>query len=193
MSRFIFLALGNPGEEYSQTRHNAGWLTLDAILDNWNDPSIPLVWKFEKKIQSQVARLQFTGHEIIAIKPQTFMNRSGEAARLALQWYANWNQDEPAPELPQLVVFHDDLDLELGSYKLKLGTGPKIHNGINSLRQQLQTDQFWYARIGVDSRQGDRSMPGEAYVLQRLAPNEKQTLRQVATQLAQEIPYLIFA
>lgn len=193
MSRFIFLALGNPGEQYRETRHNAGWLTLNAILDKWNDPSIPLVWKFEKKIQSEVARLQFSGHEIIAVKPQTFMNRSGEAARLTLQWYANWNPEEPAPELPQLVVFHDDLDLELGSYKLKFGTGPQIHNGINSLRQQLQTDQFWYARIGVDSRQGDRSMPGTAYVLQRLSSSEKQALNKVASQLTEEIPYLLFA
>ena len=56
-NRYIFIALGNPGDEYDQTRHNAGWLALDTILENWNDPSIPLVWKQEKKLQSLVASL----------------------------------------------------------------------------------------------------------------------------------------
>jgi PTH1 family peptidyl-tRNA hydrolase len=192
-NRYIFIALGNPGDEYDQTRHNAGWLALDTILEKWNDPSIPLVWKQEKKLQSLVARLMFGGHEIIAVKPQTFMNRSGEAARAVLQWYANWNPEQPASRLPQVVVFHDDLDLATGEYKLKLGSGPQIHNGVNSIRQQVQTSEFWYARIGVDSRQGDRRLPGHVYVLQKLPGEEKQAVRRAADLLAEELFYLVLS
>lgn len=193
MGRFIFIALGNPGTEYENTRHNAGWLALDTVLEQWSDPSIPVAWKTEKKMQALVTRLTYHNQEIFALKPQTFMNRSGDAARAALQWYSDWSAEAAPSTLPQVVVFHDDLDIATGQYKLKFGVGPKIHNGVNSLRQQLGTDQFWYARLGIDSRQGDRSLPGEAYVLQRLSPEEHHHITDAARQLASELDYLVLA
>ncbi len=192
MSRFLIIALGNPGEEYQLTRHNAGWFALDQLLEKWNDPSIPLVWKNERKIQSLITKIQYAGHEIIAIKPQTFMNRSGEAVKAALQWYNQWDAENPAEKIPNLVVIHDDLDIELGKYKLKFGSGPQIHNGVNNIRSQIHTDQFWYARLGIDGRLGDRSIPGEAYVLQKLSPQEKVILKQSIDLLADELFYLVF-
>lgn len=193
MKRLLLVGLGNPGEKYQNTRHNAGWLVLDYLLERWNDPSIPLVWKHEKKIQAEVTSLQHGGHEIYAIKPQTFMNRSGEAVRSALQWYANWQPDSgvPAEGWPNLVILHDDLDLETGSYKLQFGKGPKVHNGLNSVRSGIDTDQFWVARLGVDSRQGNRRIPGEAYVLQNLNSEEKASLKQAAQTLEQELFYVL--
>jgi len=193
MSRFLLLGLGNPGDQYAETRHNAGWLALDWLIDKWSDPSIPALWKNEKKIHSEVARFQFDGHDIFAIKPQTFMNTSGEAARAAVEWYLDQNLEEANAnrELPQVIVLHDDLDIETGRYKLQLGSGPKVHNGVNSVRQQLGTGRFWYARLGVDSRAGDRRMPGEAYVLQKFTPEEKQQLRQAALLLAEELTYTL--
>lgn len=193
MSRFLLLGLGNPGDQYTETRHNAGWLALDWLIDKWSDPSIPVQWKNEKKIHSLVARLQFDGHEIFAIKPQTFMNNSGEAARAAVEWYLDQNLEEAdaSLELPELIVLHDDLDIETGRYKLQLGSGPKVHNGVNSIRQHLGTSKFWYARLGVDSRAGDRRMPGEAYVLQRFTAEEMHSLKQVTLLLSEELTYTL--
>lgn len=189
--RLIFLALGNPGNEYIKSRHNAGWLMLDWLLEKWSDPTIPLVWKNERKINGLVTKIQVGNREIVAIKPQTFMNRSGEAAKSALQWYNNWDPEKPDDNVPNLIVLHDDLDLELGKYKLKFGSGPKDHNGINSVRQNLGTDQFWYVRLGIDNRQGKRSIPSEVYVLQQMNPEEINQLQQLSDQLATEIEYLV--
>ena len=189
MARFLLLGLGNPGDQYTETRHNAGWLMLDYLLEKWADPSIPLMWRHEKKLQSLVARIQYGGHDIFTIKPQTFMNRSGEAARDAAEWYLELDFETPPREIPQLIVLHDDLDIEAGKYKLQFGSGPKQHNGLNSIRQQLKTEEFWTARLGVDSREGDRSMPGDAYVLQRFSPPEKQQLKEITPHLSEELFY----
>jgi len=189
--RLIFLALGNPGNEYIKSRHNAGWLMLDWLLEKWSDPTIPLVWKNERKINGLVTKIQVGNREVVAIKPQTFMNRSGEAAKAALQWYNNWDPEKPDDNVPNLIVLHDDLDLELGKYKLKFGSGPKDHNGINSVRQNLGTDQFWYVRLGIDNRQGIRNIPSEVYVLQQMNAEEINQLQQLSDQLATEIEYLV--
>jgi PTH1 family peptidyl-tRNA hydrolase len=194
MKRYLFIALGNPGNEYSGTRHNAGWIALDALLETWRDPSIPLVWKHEKKIHSLVTKIQVGPNEIIALKPQTFMNRSGEAAKAALAWYTHWNDEgNENEEFPSLVIFHDDLDLETGQYKLKYGSGPQIHNGINSIRSHLHSNKFWYARLGIDSRNGNRTISGEAYVLQRFSSDELSQLKQVIRHLAAELEYTVFS
>lgn len=193
MSRFLLVGLGNPGEQYAQTRHNAGWLALDWLIEAWSDPSIPVQWKHEKKIQAEVARFQYARHEIFAIKPQTFMNLSGESARAAVEWYLDLDLEsaESTLEIPELVLLHDDLDIETGRYKLQLGSGPKVHNGVNSVRNHLGTEKFWYARLGVDSRAGDRRIPGEAYVLQRFSLEEKQQLKQAISALAEELSYTV--
>lgn len=191
MKRLIVVGLGNPGEQYEHTRHNAGWLALDYLLESWQDSSIPLAWKNERKIKADVARLSHASTEIYALKPSTFMNRSGEAVRAALQWYADWDSSVGAPTdgFRNLLIIHDDLDLETGEYKLQFGKGPKIHNGLNSVRTQLGTDQFWVARLGIDSRGGNRKIPGEAYVLQNLSSSDKQLIKNATKVLEQEIFY----
>lgn len=193
MSRFLLIGLGNPGDQYTQTRHNAGWLALDWLIELWADPSIPVRWKQEKKIQAEVARFHYLNHEIFAIKPQTFMNRSGEAARAAAEWYLDRDLEEDTSnlEIPELILLHDDLDIETGRYKLQTSSGPKVHNGVNSVRDHLRTANFWYARLGVDSRAGDRRIPGEAYVLQKLSPEEKQQLKQATLTLGEELSYTV--
>lgn len=170
----VIVGLGNPGTSYEKTRHNVGWMVLDKLAALTNAPR----FQFEKKFQAQLSRTPSR----LLIKPQTFMNESGVAVRQALKFYTDFDTRR-VPELRQLFVIHDDLDLELGSYKVHFGRGPKIHNGLSSLYQMLGTEQFWHVRVGVDSRGGDRSIPGREYVLKPFSPEEKNTLDQVIPEI----------
>lgn len=192
MQRILCIGLGNPGDQYAKTRHNAGWLVLDELAELWSDPSIPSTWKREKNVESDVLRLTAHGKEWIFLKPQTFMNESGRAVASAAKWYLDRDPAaESQAEFPEIIVIHDDLDIETGRHKLQFNSGPKVHNGVNSIRQHLGTAQFWTARIGVDSRQGDRTLPGRAYVLQAFPPDERTQLTQLTKTLAEELTYAV--
>lgn len=183
---YFFVGLGNPGIQYENTRHNVGWLFLDFWQKQHNFPS----FNHQSKFKAEISKLD----DNFLVKPQTFMNNSGEAVRSVLQFYhkESLNNQQPAPNaipmsfgiaggsiMNSLFVVHDDLDIPFGSFKIQFGTGPKVHNGVNSIRQHLKTDQFWYIRIGVDGRNGQRTMPGHAYVLQAFSTDEKNTNQQV--------------
>lgn len=192
MNTALFLALGNPGSQYERTRHNAGWIVADAIVSLWQDPSIPGDWKLEKKLFAEARKLQHQRYTCFFLKPQTFMNESGKTASAAVRWYLESDPSaEENLEYPEVVVLHDDLDLPLGTYKLQYQSGPKVHNGLNSVRQHLHSEAFWVARIGVDTRNGDRSIPGQAYVLQPMSSDEMSTLKKVARTLAEELQYTV--
>lgn len=192
MRRVLCVGLGNPGTQYAHSRHNAGWLVVDALIEKLSDPSLAQSWKREKNVESEVFRLQALGVEWIFLKPQTFMNDSGRAVASACKWYLNRDPATPtSAPYKDLIVFHDDLDLESGRHKLQFDSGPKIHNGINSIRQHLNSNAFWTVRIGVDNRQGKRDMPGHAYVLQNLPPEELYHLQQLGRLLAEELPYTV--
>jgi len=192
MSKFVFIGLGNPGEQYAQTRHNAGWMALDTLVHLWQDPAIPAHWRAEKKIYGEVLKITHGAHEIMCIKPDTFMNESGKAALAAAKWFLDTDPSaKPDQTFKNIVVLHDDLDIVAGEYKLKFATGPRVHNGYNSVIESLQSDQFWSARIGIDAREGDRTLPGKAYVLQKAPPQEHERLVQAIHTLAEELPYIV--
>lgn len=170
----VIVGLGNPGGKYEKTRHNVGWMVLEALANRVSAPP----FKENKKFQAELSRVG----ELLLVKPQTFMNESGQAVRSVLSFYAELTED-PVAATRSLFVIHDDLDLETGTFKLHFGKGPKIHNGLLSLYQQLGTDQFWHVRVGVDSRQGDRSSSGREYVLRPFSPNEKVVLDQVVPEI----------
>lgn len=172
----ILIGLGNPGKEYVLTRHNVGWLFLDYVRERLELP----VFEEKKKLLSQVSKSK----GLLLAKPQTYMNRSGEAVQKVLG-FSNIEQDVQGYR--QLVVAHDDLDLEFGRFKVQFGHGPKIHNGINSIRQVLKTDQFWSVRIGVDGRAGDRSIPGRNYVLTSFTSPERAQLKEIFEQVWAEL------
>jgi len=108
--------------------------------------------------------------QIKTLKPDTFMNRSGLAVVKELQFY----KLKPA----DLIVIHDDLDLRLGEYKIQLGKGPKLHNGVESVEQSLGSKEFWRIRIGVDNRDPEKRVSGEHYVLQPFTLAELTLLKQ---------------
>jgi PTH1 family peptidyl-tRNA hydrolase len=137
----LIVGLGNPGKEYDFTRHNIGFLAVDALADAHRAGS----WK--KKFKGLLT--SSTEPALLYLKPQTYMNLSGEAVGEAIQFH------KIAPE--HVIVFHDDIDLLPGQVKIKQGGGHGGHNGLKSLDASIGKD-YWRVRLGV----GHPGVKGEA-------------------------------
>lgn len=174
----LIVGLGNPGHEYELTRHNVGFMVVDAFASkNSKTPKLKNSkqskdFKFEKIFNAEILKME----ELIFAKPVTFMNNSGLAVKKLTTKFQIPTTD--------LYVIHDDLDIRLGEYKIDFAKGPKLHNGIKSIEEHLKTDQFWRVRIGVDNRAqkinakdqmlNEKRMPGERYVLERFSEEEQE-------------------
>lgn len=128
------VGLGNPGREYSDTRHNIGFVIMDTLADDWG-------WEFRTKFQGAWAEGKVGDEKISLLKPGTYMNLSGKAVRELAAFYKI-----PAENL---LIVHDDMDLALGKTRLRARGGAGGHNGIRSLLGELGTDDFWRLKIGV--------------------------------------------
>ncbi|NCN06365.1 MAG: aminoacyl-tRNA hydrolase [Candidatus Pacebacteria bacterium] len=175
----IIIGLGNPGSEHRSTRHSIGRQVLDKIA-----AELGITFESANKIHSQIARLS---DKYLLIKPETYMNDSGRAVVATLSYFSEFDSTIREQELQNLFVVHDDLDIILGEYKLQFGTGPKGHNGLLSLYQQLKTKQFWHMRVGVDGREGLRTMAGSEYVLQQFLPTERAIVAQLVESAAKKL------
>lgn len=169
----LIVGLGNPGEKYTRNRHNVGFMFADFLLEYLNKTyTLSTDFKFDKYSKSEIAKTDLIANSqkpaAIIVKPQTYMNRSGETVR----------QLKASNQIPlsQIFVAHDDLDIQLGNFKIQQGVGPKKHNGLSSIENHIHTVDFWRIRIGVDNRAGDRTLSGEEYVLQNFSPDEQQIL-----------------
>ena len=129
----LFVGLGNPGEKYSQNRHNIGFMVLDRISESGFTP-----WK--SKFQGQVSEGRIGREKVILLKPATFMNLSGQSVGEAMRFYKLCPDD--------VTVFHDELDLAPGKVRLKTGGGHAGHNGLRSLHQHIGPD-YHRVRIGI--------------------------------------------
>ncbi len=167
----VIVGLGNPEESFKGTRHNAGFVVLDKlaskfVCDNFTN---------QPKVSAQICKKQ----TLLFAKPTTYMNLSGQPVRAILDYYQAETKD--------LYVIHDDLDLELGQYKIQFGTGPQSHNGLLSVYQHLGTKNFWHVRVGVDTRDGSRLLDSSDYVLERFSTNEKAKFERATNELTQEL------
>jgi PTH1 family peptidyl-tRNA hydrolase len=132
----LIVGLGNPGDEYSSTRHNAGFWWVDEFARTHR-----CTFKTENKFHGLAARGQVFDRELFMLKPQTFMNVSGRAVGALAKFY----KIEP----DQILVVHDELDLPPGTAKLKLGGGHGGHNGLKDIIAHLGTRDFWRLRLGI--------------------------------------------
>ena len=167
---YLIVGLGNPGKEYEDMRHNAGYIAVDKfseILDKEEYSSNG--WRNEKIFDSEVNIFEKDNTKIVLLKPTTFMNNSGVAVEKALKKY------KPEDMSKELILIHDDLDISLGEYKIQSGTSPKCHYGVKSIEDHLGTADFIRVRIGIDNRI-DRRIPGEKYVLMNFSEDEKISL-----------------
>ena len=164
----IIVGLGNPGKKYNNTRHNAGFMALDFFAEKKN-----LVWKFDKKFN-----INFIKHnDAFFIKPLTFMNNSGTAVALFMNYYKLLPKKiglikKKKSNLSQiLTVVHDDLDIELGKYKISIDSRAAGHRGVQSIIDHLKTKNFRRIRIGIKNNKPEQ-MPVEKYVLQKFSEEE---------------------
>jgi PTH1 family peptidyl-tRNA hydrolase len=134
-----FVGLGNPGKKYESTRHNIGFMAIDAFASRW---SIPMTGqKFKAIIGEGVVK----GEKVILIKPQTYMNLSGESVRAYLDFYK--------ADIEDLVIIYDDLDTSVGQMRLRYKGSAGGHNGIKSIIQHLGTQEFNRIRLGISRPQ----------------------------------------
>lgn len=138
----LFVGLGNPGDKYENTRHNAGFWWVDAVCAFTNSKVI-----LESKFFGVAGKLNPTSDTWL-LKPTTFMNASGKAVAALAQYY------KILPE--QILVIHDELDLPTGGVKLKIGGGHGGHNGLKDIAAALGTPNFWRLRLGI-GHPGDRN------------------------------------
>ncbi|MDO8497862.1 MAG: aminoacyl-tRNA hydrolase [bacterium] len=171
----VIVGLGNPGKKYKDTRHNVGFMFLDHLVETFGLSDVKTAnseWKSDKYLLSEIYKTKFDNEDLFFAKPQTFMNKSGQAVKkLVTNYKLRVTSD--------LIVIHDDLDISLGKFKIQKGVGPKLHNGISSIEQHLRTQDFVRVRIGVDARTPDRPVSGETYVLENFLPEEKKIIADV--------------
>ncbi|SEQ16017.1 peptidyl-tRNA hydrolase, PTH1 family [Solimonas aquatica] len=160
------VGLGNPGGEYEKTRHNAGFWFVDRLAEAAGSSL-----RTEAKFHGQTARIKLGGHEVLLLKPGTFMNRSGQAVQALAQFY------KLPPEA--ILVAHDELDLPAGAMRLKLGGGHGGHNGLRDVHKVLG-DQYRRLRIGI-GHPGDKNLV-LGYVLGRPSREDESAIAQGLTQ-----------
>ncbi len=165
---FLITGLGNPGIEYANTPHNAGYFFVDKLREFFQSDSGLQIsqWKNEKIFLSEICKIKKNG-ELIGIlqKPLTYMNLSGSAVKLISRKF----------KVDKYILVHDDLDIPLGNFKIQEGKSPKGHNGVSSVESVLKKKDFLRVRLGIENR-GDRIIPGEEYVLQPFSKKEEAML-----------------
>jgi PTH1 family peptidyl-tRNA hydrolase len=133
---FLFVGLGNPGAEYERHRHNIGFMAVDAIADKYGASG----WK--EKSKGLFTDIRIGGQKVYLLKPQTFMNLSGESVQSLAAFFKI--------SVNNIFVFHDELDVAGGKIKVKKGGGSAGHNGLKSTTQCLGTDDYHRIRMGID-------------------------------------------
>jgi len=158
--RRMLVFLGNPGREYARTRHNVGWMVADAVESAVHSTGRP-VFSWKEKFNA----LFVTAGTVVFLKPQLYMNRSGESVRKAIDFFS------VPPE--RVLVVHDDIELAPGTVRLETGGGMRGHNGLKSIRAHLGTDAFQRFRMGIGRpRHGSPAK----FVLERFSPDEEITV-----------------
>ncbi len=153
----MIVGLGNPGKEYERTRHNAGFMVVDAFAKMHG-----MTWKHEAGLRSMIAEGHVDGVKILLVKPTTYMNASGEAVRMVMERFHVLT--------PLIVVVSDDVDLPLGSMRYRTEGGSGGHNGLKSLIACLGTQAFARLKIGVGAPSEHVAL--ENYVLGKFVKEE---------------------
>jgi len=168
----LIVGLGNPGAEYAQTRHNAGFLLVEKLAAQWKTD-----WTNERKFKARMAKSDRQGKRVLLCEPQTFMNLSGETVGEVTGFYQL--------PLPQLIVAVDDADLPFGEIRLRPGGSSGGHHGLESIEQHLGSREFARLRIGIGRKDGARQITN--YVLGKFEPAEQELLEKILERAANQV------
>ena len=157
----LITTLGNPGEKYSKTRHNIGFMVADYLACKHN-----FSFKFEKKFNAEVAKTVIENENVIICKPQTFMNLSGEAVRPLMEYYKLSAED--------LFLVFDDISLDLGKVRFRAKGSDGGHNGVKSVILNVKTDKFDRLKVGIGPQ--PQFMKSETFVLGTFAKESEELL-----------------
>lgn len=164
---FIVVGLGNPGLRYSKTRHNMGFMTIDRLADKLGIKVNRL--KFKAKVGDGIV----SGHKVVFVKPQTYMNLSGLSVAEIVDFYKIDND--------HLIVIYDDMDLETGRIRLRPKGGPGTHNGMKSVVSELGFSDFPRIRIGIGQAGGN----AVGHVIGKISKNDKEALEDATDKAAE--------
>ncbi len=170
----LFVGLGNPESNHEFNRHNAGFLFIEFLATKKD-----LLFKKEEKFNAEICTVTLNKEKYIFVRPLLFMNNSGEVVRSILNFYKIKTTD--------LTVIHDDLDIALGEYKIQKGIGPKKHNGILSIEKALKSKNFTRIRVGIESREENKKIKGEDYVLMNFSKSETEVLFSIFEKITNSI------
>lgn len=166
----MFVGLGNPGKEYENTRHNVGFMVIDSFLDK-NNMTLD-----QKKFKAEYAKKKINGEDVLVVKPQTYMNLSGEAVRALADYYKVDAED--------IVVVYDDMDLPLGKLRLRKNGSGGGHNGIKNIIQQMGTKEIKRIRVGIEK---NKLIEQKDFVLGHFNAEERATMLKASEKAAEAL------
>jgi peptidyl-tRNA hydrolase, PTH1 family len=179
----IIVGLGNPGEKYKLTRHNVGWMVVDELAKKQAG-----YWEMNKKFKAEICKIG----DVLLVKPQTFMNNSGQSVQAVLSYYKLLPKTlgvvtKKASDLTSvLTVIHDDLDLNLGTYKKSIDSRSAGHNGVQSIIDYLKTKNFNRIRIGINSESRGQ-IPADKFVLQKFGEQELEIINKLIPEIINQL------
>jgi len=179
MQSLFIVGLGNPGEKFKNTRHNAGFIVIDKFAEKNNFPN----FVFSKKSNALISEEEFNSKKIILAKPQTFMNESGKTIKSLIQNSKFKIQNS-------VVVIHDDIDLPFGTIKIVKGRGSAGHKGVESIIKEIKTNDFIRIRIGIMPKTGKPKNP-EDFVIKNFSKEEKRKLEGIIEKAVKIIETLV--
>lgn len=171
----LIIGLGNPGRKYQNTRHNIGWTILDIMAEKNK-------WHKSSGHKLEYCKIELDDQEVALIKPLTFMNNSGSAVSFAIKKHHL--------SLDDIIVIHDDLDIQLGEYKIQRDRSAAGHNGVKSIIEHLGSQNFTRIRVGIGKEDKGKQGPTERFVLKKFSLLEKMKLKSVKEQIIKEIKNL---
>ena len=170
---YVICGLGNPGRQYENTRHNVGFRAIDVLAEKMNTPVKSL------KFKALLGEGRIGGEKVVLVKPQTYMNLSGESLREIVAYY------KVEPE--KLIVIYDDVDLDIGRLRIRAGGSSGSHNGMKSVIYQLQFDNFPRIRVGLGP---NGNVPLDAFVISAASGEDAKMLEEGIANAA-EAAYMI--
>lgn len=172
----LIVGLGNPGRDYADTRHNAGFWFVEEVARKYAGSFKP-----DRKFQGEAARVRIEGQDVWLLKPETFMNLSGQSVLALMQFYKI--------PLQNILVVHDDLDLPAGVARLKQGGGHGGHNGLRDIIARCGGSDFARLRLGI-GHPGDKSRV-TGHVLNKVSVDDQAAINQAITQALTVLPQVV--